>query len=307
MKPPLRPPDRLDVDVTAVTPDGRARPHRSPVVAMAVAIVAIAVAIGLAQVFPAEKTPVDASVRPAVAPSLPTAAPVAVSPQPEASFSFARRLGRQALVAGVLDGSLEGWMVYADAELRLDCPTGTGAPCSALPPRIAGLPIRGTATEAPDARLDAVPARGLLVLRVVGTGFEYEGSLVADPDGSPTLSALDEERRAGSAPPAGPTLRDASGWLVRAGPCLIPPSAFEPCPRQPFLAEEEPLATADPSTTAGRFVEVARDAWGIDPPFDPILAGPFLVRHLEPARPDDPAWEIVARYDPSRSVRVVIP
>jgi hypothetical protein len=309
MDPTARPPERLEVDVEAVAPRARSRRVRAPAVVLVAMVVVIAGSIGLSHAFPVDQRP-EAS-RVAVASAAPSTRPESMSPSPAESAgaapTLAARVDRQTLVTRVLDGSLEGWLVYADAEIRLDCPTGTGARCSALPPRIVGLPLRRPAGDTPDRRLEPVPAGAVMVLRVAGAGFDYEGALIADPDGSPTLSTLEAEVGAAQEPEAATTLRDASGWLVRAGPCLIPPSAFEPCPRQPFLAEVPPLATADPSTTAGEFVEVALGAWGINPPFDPILAGPFLVRRLQPVKGDGPAWEIVARYDPSRSVRVVIP
>ena len=42
-------------------------------------------------------------------------------------------------------------------------------------------------------------------------------------------------------------------------------------------------------------------------PASAIVPGPFLVRQNPAAGDDEPAWQIVARYDPLRSVRVVIP
>lgn len=308
MDPSARPPERLEVDVEPVAPRGRSRGVRAPAVVLVGMVVAIAGAIGLSRMSPVdERAQGSVAVSSAAPPTdLEAALPSPAAPD-DGAPSLAARIDRQSLVTRVLDGSLDGWLVYADAELRLDCPTGTGARCSALPPRIVGLPLRRAAGDAPDHRLDPVPSGAVMVLRVAGAGFEYEGALIADPDGSPTLSTLEAKRRAAPEPDAATPLRDASGWLVRAGPCLIPPSAFEPCPRRPFLAEDEPLPNADPSTNAGEFVEVAADAWGIDPPFDPVLVGPFLVRRLTPARADDPGWEVVARYDPSRSVRVVIP
>jgi len=76
-------------------------------------------------------------------------------------------------------------------------------------------------------------------------------------------------------------------------------------PGCPFLAEEPPPA-GDPSRPVpGETVALLPAAWGIDPASDDVLEGPFLVRLTDPG--SGPPWEIVARYDPSRSVRVVIP
>ena len=305
MAPPRRPPELLEVDIKAVTPDGPSRPRMAPILALVAVVVVIGVSIGLAQAFPVGERPAVTS-----AISIVTAPPATASVTPAASASapgVAARLDRKALVTGVLDGSLDGWLVYADAEVRTDCPTGTGARCSALPPRIAGLPLTAAAGNVPDGRLDPVPRQGVLVLRVAGAGFQYVGTLIAHPGGSPTLATLAAEELATPTADGQPTLRDAAGWLVVAGPCLEPPSAFLPCPRRSFLADDEPKPTGGLRTEAGTFVAVADDAWGIHPPFGAVIGGPFLVRPLAPGSPDDPDWEIVARYDPSRSVRVVIP
>jgi len=76
-------------------------------------------------------------------------------------------------------------------------------------------------------------------------------------------------------------------------------------PACPFLAEEQPPA-GDPSRPVpGEAVVLSPAAWGIDPASDTVLEGPFLVGVTDPG--SDSPWEIVARYDPFRSVRVVIP
>ena len=74
-----------------------------------------------------------------------------------------------------------------------------------------------------------------------------------------------------------------------------------------MLADEQPTPTGHRRADAGTAVAVPLGAWGIDDAGSSIVDGPFLVRPNPAAGDDDPAWEIVARYDPSRSVRVVIP
>ena len=54
-------------------------------------------------------------------------------------------------------------------------------------------------------------------------------------------------------------------------------------------------------------VVVPHGAWGIDDAASAVVPGPFLARRNPATGDDEPAWQIVARYDPLRSVRVVIP
>ena len=95
------------------------------------------------------------------------------------------------------------------------------------------------------------------------------------------------------------TLLDAAGWLiVRRG-------------EDPFLAEDEPLFDGTRRSDAGAPVALAPDAWGVEQDRDSVSEGPFLVHWLglrdRSLVPGNPTWVVVARYDPSRSVRVVIP
>ena len=73
------------------------------------------------------------------------------------------------------------------------------------------------------------------------------------------------------------------------------------------LADEEPTPPASAARMLGPSVAVPDGAWGIDDAGSTIVPGPFLVRPNPDASDDGPAWRIVARYDPLRSVRVVIP
>ena len=72
------------------------------------------------------------------------------------------------------------------------------------------------------------------------------------------------------------------------------------------LADEQPTA-GQRGEELGPSVAVPDGAWGIDDAGSTIVPGPFLVRPNPEAGDDGPAWQIVARYDPLRSVRVVIP
>ena len=108
----------------------------------------------------------------------------------------------------------------------------------------------------------------------------------------------------------GPSLYDASGWLVVNPVCVTAggpaaSAAATTCPDQPpFLAEDEPLDGGILRSDAGEVVVLSPSLWGVNTATDTVTEGPFLVAE----RPgEEPRWEVVARYDPSRSVRVVIP
>jgi hypothetical protein len=76
------------------------------------------------------------------------------------------------------------------------------------------------------------------------------------------------------------------------------------CDRPPFLADDPPFADGILRSDRGAVVDLAPDLWGVDPATDTVSAGPFLVR---PTGSGEVGWAVVARYDPERSVRVVVP
>ena len=143
----------------------------------------------------------------------------------------------------------------------------------------------------------------MLVLRVRGHQLEFLGSLLTHPV-SPSIAILKEELTSVSPVVVQPTLRDAGGWLIVHPACFFAASPAPPCDAAPFLAEDQPLPDGTRRTDDGATVALAPDIWGVDPQRDTVSPGPFLVR---PLAADPSTWEVVARYEPTKSVRVVIP
>lgn len=296
-----RPPVQLEVPVAPVGGGGRSRRTGGVALLGVVLLGAIVAAVGLAQAFPAE--PRSTSVVPAVSPVAREPGPASPTPfagrvtPPPVVVAAPRRLDRTALTDGVRDGSLDGWLVYADADLVDPC-AGAAASCTGNP-SIAGLalPVDG-AREEMDA--GGPPDAAILVLRVDGGHLAYLGSLIVHLDGSPSLATLSDELAAGLNPAS--TLFDARGWLVLRPPCIAPAPEATCAPVPAFLADDEPEPDGIVRSDRGEDVAIAPDPWGFTPN-DTVRGGPFLVRLTG----GDPRWQVVARYDPSRSVRVVIP
>ncbi|HEY3336463.1 MAG TPA: hypothetical protein VGK16_14615 [Candidatus Limnocylindrales bacterium] len=300
MTPPPRDPAatasaQLDVPLAPVGPRGNGRP-RAPVAGAALLLVAVVTGVVLAQAFPA--SPVAPIVR---QPSTAVATTVPAS-SPTPPLALPARLKASELVADVLDGSLDEWLVYADAALQASCgPVGAqGCPADALTVHGLGLDV----IPNPGSPADAVaPAGTLLVLRVRGRQLEYLGSLVTHRV-APSIATLNDEVSAQAVGALAPTLRDAGGWLIVHPACFFAASPAPPCDTAPFLAEDQPLPDGTRRSDAGATVALAPDIWGVDPLRDTVSPGPFLVRQVA----DSPSsWEVVARYEPTKSVRVVIP
>jgi hypothetical protein len=212
------------------------------------------------------------------------------------------RLRAAELVEAVRSGSLEDMLVFADARLEVDC-GDAHQPCADPTLAVDGLALDvlpgtlGTEVGIP------LP-RSVLVLEVQGTRLVYRGALIAYSNGTPRYEVL----AGGSAarPPDPSALTDVAGWLVLDGPCLGPPKGPLPCARRATLADQDPTSSAA-RTTVGPTVAVPVGAWGIDDAASAIVPGPFLVRRNPATGDDEPDWQIVASYDPLRSVRVVIP
>jgi hypothetical protein len=297
------PEEELDVPV-APLPGGRGGSSRAPILAACAIFAVVLGAIALARLFPADR---DGS--PTVAASVVPAAPSATGPRatpapgtPAATdLPAVLRLRPEAFVAGVVDGSLDGQLVYADARLQASCGPDGGTRCQVPQLSIDGLGLDVVA--GPIVRgVEDVPDQAVLVLVVRGARLEYLGSLIAARDGSPALSALPE--RADEAGGPVQTLYDASGWLVLHPACSTPSDGTAACLRRtPFFADDEPFVDGVLRSDRGSTVLLAPDVWGVDP--DALgTEGPFLVTR----GPDGGVpWQVVARYDPERSVRVVIP
>ena len=262
-------------------------------------MLAVVVVVGLASAqLRSEVTPPVA-----VVPIVTVASTTDAQPSPPASREVSPRLRAGELAEAVRSGSLEqhAGVCRRDAGRRLR----RGLPPCADPT----LAVEGLALDVVPGTLGTavgIPLPGsVLVLEVHGSGLVYRGALIVQSNGTPRYEVL----AGGSAarPPDPSALTDVAGWLMLDGPCTSPPSAFLPCPRLSMLADKQPKPTGHRRADAGPAVAVPLGAWGIDDAGSSIVEGPFLVRPTRPRATTTPAWEIVARYDPSRSVRVVIP
>ncbi|HYO44635.1 MAG TPA: hypothetical protein VES19_15660 [Candidatus Limnocylindrales bacterium] len=281
-------------------------------VALGALVIALASAVGLAQLVPAPVEPVRVSFAvPTLAPSVAagTSAPRdTASPAPDPAAILAGttpRMRRDALAAAVLDGSLDGRIVFIDGTLDVTpvrCQSlaqGSGGCVTLAIPGI-GLPVwQGeSATPWPGA-----PPPGSWLVTVARTaGLVYLGSLVPRRGETPSVSGLPA-----FAPPAQDgTLFETRGYLVRnpVHTCFRPGVAATPCPPPPpFLAEDEPLPEGLLTTDAGEAVSLAPSMPEVDP--DAIVVpGTFLVQRVDGG---EGGWLVVARYEPSRAARVLVP
>jgi hypothetical protein len=275
---------QLDVPVGPVGSAGGRR-RIAPTVGVVALVVVVVGGIALAQAFPAAPVaPVVQSPPIAVA----TARP---EPSPTPGLALPARLDASELVSNVLNGSLDEWLVYADATLR----AGPDLAIDGLGLEVLPNPTSPAAT--------VVPAGAVLVLRVRGRQLEYLGSLLTHPV-TPSIAILKDELTSVSPVAVQPTLRDARGWLIVRPACIVAASPAPPCDSPPFLADDQPLPDGTRRSDDGATVALAPDIWGVDPQRDTVSPGPFLVR---PLAADPSTWEVVARYEPTKSVRVVIP
>ena len=276
--------------------DGRGDRRRA-VVALAALAAVVAVGLASAQLRPEVTPPV------AVVPTETSAPTTDVLPSPSRSIEVTPpRLRAAELVEAVLSGSLANTMVFADAVLHVECGE-EHMPCAE--PQLA---VEGLALDVVPGTLGTLVGiplpRSVLMLEVQGSGLVYRGALIVQSNGTPRYEVL----AGGSAarPPDPSALTDVAGWLVLDGPCLGPAKGPLPCARRATLADQEPTSSAG-RADAGPTVAVPVGAWGIDDSARAVVPGPFLVRQNPATGDREPAWQIVARYDPSRSVRIVIP
>lgn len=305
-------PRNLDIPPVPVRgPRGGARVG----VAALVGVVAIlTVAVGIAQLDPAPMEPARISFAvPTVAPSAavaetPRETPMSTEAAPDPSAVLAGttpRMTREALEAAVRDGSLDGRLVFVDGTLEV-----TPVRCQSLAQGFGGcvdlvIPGLGLVVwQGEDAiPWPADPPPGAWLVAVARTGgLVYLGSLVPDPNGPIPVDAI---ANAG-VPDAAGTLFEVPGWLVThpVHACYRPGVAATPCPPPPpFLAEDEPLPDGMLVSDAGAVVTVAASAPDIDPAAT-VTEGTFLVQHRQSG---EGGALVVARYEPSRAVRVLVP
>ncbi len=278
--------------------DGRGDRRRAALVVGAIGLVVV---IGLA----------SAQLRPEVTPPvaivpIETSAPTTdAQPTPSASLEVTPpRLRAAELVEAVRSGSLEHTLVYADATLDVECGEER-MPCAEPQLAVEGLAL-DVLPDTLGTPIGIPLPRSVLVLEVQGAGLVYRGALIVSSNGTPRYEVL----AGGSAarPPDPSALTDVAGWLMLDGPCVSP--ANGPDPALCASGDRSPTSSRPPASDARTpdRRSRSRSAPGASTtPASAIVPGPFLVRPNPAAGDDEPAWQIVARYDPLRSVRVVIP
>lgn len=280
---------------------GRSGSSRAPIVAALGIFVLVLSAIGLAQVFPAPRgTAPPSSSSPPIASSAVASPTVGPAPTHASGLPAARRVRPATLVEDVLAGRLEGTGVYVDGFLRVRCQTDGPEPCVPQALTIDGLGLEVLPGADVRAGLDEPAARGLLALLVRDGALVYLGSFVSDPDGPPRPS--DVPGTVTLPAPRG-TLVEAAGWLIADQACLRPGDTTATCsPSTPLLADGPPSGGIVRSD--GLEVALSPDLSPDSLSTGPSTAGVFL---LAPPVDDGGPWVAVARYDPARSVRVVVP
>jgi hypothetical protein len=237
------------------------------------------------------------------------------------------RLTALDLGAQVRDGTLDERLVFVDGVLEA-APVRCGSlsearqardgPCVELSVAGLGLPVWAGAAVLPWRGL---PPPGAWIVTVARAGgLVYLGSLVPDAAVLDDVAELDRRLTTGAlADPPG-TLFQLTSWLVArpTSPCVQHvPAGSSACPIPgPFLAADEPLAGGILASARGAPVDLAHPVIDVGP--DPVTApGTFLLTPpdgcdlLDPAAldgcPPGAPWVVVARYEPSRSVRVQVP
>lgn len=311
----------LDVPPAPVRdPRGSGRAGLIALVAITAVIVA---AIGIAQVVPSTpaSSPRASTTRSAV-PASAAASPsgeAPLAPDPSALLAGSPpRLSREALAAAVRDGSLDGRLVFVEGVMR-----ATRVACDGEPEASAGcvdleipgigvpvwpgeitVPVRPGQADTPWP-VEPPPDAWLVTVARAG-GLVYLGSLVPSEDGPRTIDGIADGFGPRGRDWLNGTLFEADGYLVvnPAHPCRQTGRSATPCPApSPFLSYSEPLTNGILVSDAGARVELSAPMPGIDP--DAVAtAGTFLVA---PPAGDGAPWRVVARYEPSWAVRVVVP
>ena len=230
------------------------------------------------------------------------------------------RLSRVDLRDRVLDGSADGQLVFVDGELeatpvRCQSLAQSRSRCVDLAIPGIGLPVWAGASALP-WRGDPPPGAWLVTVARAG-GLVYLGSLRPEADVPAAIGTLTRRLLAAElADPPG-SLFQVDGWLVPEPPpaCDRPGVPATPCPaRAPFLAADRPPPDGTLRSERGASVDLASPPVDVDAG-DRVVGGRFLVTLPPPCDPADaaatcdpsPRWLVVARYDPSRSIRVLVP
>jgi len=299
--------DPLDLEVPPAPVRDPRGGRPAGLLALAAITVVIVAAIGVAQLVP------PPPVSPRVSFALPTSGPTtatlpssgpSVAPDPSAIVAGTPpRLTREVLAAAVRDGSLDGRLVFVEGVMR-----ATRVPCEGEPeasPGCVDLEIPGIGVpvrpgELSDPWPGEPPLDAWLVTVARDGGLVYLGSLVPRADGARTVRGIVEGFGPRGRDWIDGTLFEVDGYLVTnpASSCVADGPDATPCPvLPPFLAYDDPLADGSEAVElSGAMPEIDPDAVGTE--------GTFLL-----AQADDEGgpWRVVARYEPSRAVRVLVP
>jgi len=191
---------------------------------------------------------------------------------------------------------------------------GRGGPCVELSIPGLSLEVRPEPVAMP---WRGVPPQGAWIVTIARNGrLGYLGSLVPSPVMADDATEMAVRLVNGDLRASG-SLYQLDGYLIvnPIHPCEQPdPSRTTPCPlAAPFLAAEPPLEGGTPRSNRGSDVQLAAPVVDVDPD-DVVTPGLFLLTppetcDLDEASDDclDVPWTVVARYEPSRSVRVLVP
>ena len=167
-------------------------------------------------------------------------------------------------------------------------------------------PGRGRARSATPWPGEPPPDAWLVTVARDG-GLVYLGSLVPVEDGPSTIDGIVEGFGPRGRDWIDGTLFGVDGYLVSnpIHPCRRAVAGATPCPAPPpFLAYDEPLPDGILVSDAGAEVQLLASMPEIDP--DAVVTeGTFLL--APPADDGEGPWRVVARYEPSRAVRVLVP
>lgn len=286
---------RLEVPPTRVGSRG----NRAPLVILAMGLAAIAGALAVANVGPGMPAAQATFAPPSASAGSPGAssrlAPVGAVPP---------RLSPVDLAARVRDGSLEGRLVFVDGEIRatpVDCgrsPEPSGAECFSIHIPGLGVPLELAPSAMP---WDDPPPGSWLVTAARAGALVYLGALKPDDDAPDDASELTRRLLGGERPPLAGSLFQVTSWLVAS-------------PAPPFLAADEPLRDGTLRSDRGAEVTIEEPVIDVDP-LAVVTPGPFLLATPGDCLPSaawatclgDQRWVVVARYEPSRSVRVQVP
>jgi hypothetical protein len=233
------------------------------------------------------------------------------------------RLSVTQLTQAVRDGSLEGRLVFLDGDLSaLPAPcegaSDPGGGCVTLAVKGLGLAVRAGPSEVP-WRGDPAPGTWLVTV-ARGGGLVYLGSLAPSRDGPLPIELLTARllARELNAPPR--TEFEVQGWLV-VNPvhrCDTRDPAATPCPAPaPFVADDEPLEGGILRSSRGGTVDLAAPLIDVEASAT-VTKGTFLVELPAGGGCNEPSqssgcgdaavrWRVVARYDPARAVRALVP